>query len=528
MRRDGSREGARATRRWRVVLACALLGAAVGSAARAADDQRVTRALHAPQATHVDQQQFETLIDQGQAAAAFEEAFEVGDSLFETPFNVLDGVGANVGHGERFTRVPRADLSGPGEWATHTPWRATGPNAQSCTACHNVPGDDGAGGTGANVHRDPLHRGVPGSFIQRNTPHTFGAGGVQRLAEEMTETLQAIRADAVARACRRNSPVTASLRAKGVAFGTIAVRPSFGDHCQNPRVDTSRVEGVSADLVVRPFQWKGNVAFLRDFNRSAAHNELGMQPVELVGDGVDGDGDGVRDELSIGDMTALAVYTAAQPRPTSKLELAALGLIDPLPATTVQAIGRGRAVFASIGCDTCHRASLPLDTPIFSEPSRNPSYRDASFPAGQSPGARGVDLQHAITFDLTADQPDNRIAAADGSVVHLGSFARGDRGGAIVELYGDLKRHDMGPGLAESIDEVGTGALVFLTENLWGVGTTAPYLHDGRASTLTEAIVAHGGEAAAAQRAFLGLPVAAQKDLIAFLDNLVLFKAARE
>jgi len=35
----------------------------------------------------------------------------------------------------------------------------------------------------------------------------------------------------------------------------------------------------------------------------------------------------------------------------------------------------------------------------------------------------------------------------------------------------------------------------FMTENLWGVGSTAPYMHDGRASTLTEAIHWHGGEA---------------------------------
>ena len=66
--------------------------------------------------------------------------------------------------------------------------------------------------------------------------------------------------------------------------------------------------------------------------------------------------------------------------------------------------------------------------------------------------------------------------------------------------------------------------MLFLTENLWGVGSTAPYLHDGRATTLTEAIPAHGGEAAASRDAFLGLPTKDQKALIAFLNDLVLFK----
>ena len=82
--------------------------------------------------------------------------------------------------------------------------------------------------------------------------------------------------------------------------------------------------GVAADLIVRAFQWKGARVSLRDFNRDAAHQEIGMQAVEIVGDDVDGDFDGVANEFTVGDMTAMAVYLAAQPRPTSKLELASL------------------------------------------------------------------------------------------------------------------------------------------------------------------------------------------------------------
>src|SRR5262245_66127888 len=43
------------------------------------------------------------------------DVFEAGDAYFETEFNTLDGGGANVGRGQRFTRVPSADLRGPGE-----------------------------------------------------------------------------------------------------------------------------------------------------------------------------------------------------------------------------------------------------------------------------------------------------------------------------------------------------------------------------------------------------------------------------
>ena len=138
---------------------------------------------------------------------------------------------------------------------------------------------------------------------------------------------------------------------------------------------------------------------------------------------------------------------------------------------------------------------------------------------------RGVDPSFPIAFDLTRDQPQNQIRDAAGRLLfRLGSFERDLAGRALVRLFGDLKRHDMGPGLAEKIDEAGTGASVFLTENLWGVGSTAPYLHDGRATTLAEAILEHGGEAQASRDAFAALSTSEQQGLIAFLNNLVLFK----
>src|SRR5688572_30173663 len=95
---------------------------------------------------HVDQAELNALVASGLYHEAFMHAFETGDEVFGTTFEARDGVGANVGQGQRFTRVPRADLSGPGEWRMHTPARPTGPNGQTCAACHNEPAEDGAGG----------------------------------------------------------------------------------------------------------------------------------------------------------------------------------------------------------------------------------------------------------------------------------------------------------------------------------------------------------------------------------------------
>jgi hypothetical protein len=411
----------------------------------------------------------------------------------------------------------------PGQWATHIPSRATGPNAESCNSCHLKPSDDGAGPAAANVHRDPLHSANLGKFIQRNTPHLFAAGAIQCLAEEMTVTLQKIRDDAGAKACQSGQTVTVDLIAKGINFGKITAIPTGSTPCV--KYDTSKVVGVATDLCVRPFQWKGSVAFLRDFNRGASHNELGMQAVELVGDNVDGDSDGIMNEMTIGDQTAFAVYVGSQPRPTSKVELSFLGLIPPLTGDELLAIARGAKTFLDVGCASCHVPELKIDKPIFTEPSQNPSYRDKVFPAGQDPISRLVDPALAVSMDLTKDQPDNQIKDSNGNLLyHLGALTKDFQGKANVDLFGDLKRHDIGSGLKESIDEVGTGASVFLTENLWGVGTTAPYLHDGRATTLTEAILAHGGEATGSKNKFVALSLGSQKDLIAFLDNLVLFK----
>src|SRR5574341_1170580 len=121
------------------------------------------------------------------AADRFDNAFDIGDEIFETTFNAADGVGANVGKGERFTRTPRADLTAAGQWATHQPLRATGPNASACNECHrqiidegavsqgvDLETDDGAGPASENVHRNPTRGGL-NTFIQRNTPHLFGA-----------------------------------------------------------------------------------------------------------------------------------------------------------------------------------------------------------------------------------------------------------------------------------------------------------------------------------------------------------------
>ncbi len=549
--------------RW--IRLAALVAAAAGAAGISVwaivTDRAEVALVHRPMAVHAQQEQLMALVAGNQGREAYEQAFELGDELFATQFNALDGGGANVGRGLSFTRVPRAALNGAGEWRSHVPARVTGPNAQGCFECHEAPFEDGAGTAALNVHRDAFRTGIVSQFVTRNTPHVFAVGAIQRLAEEMTTELSAAQAALVQQACSRPGPQSVALRAKGVDYGTLTATQTAASPCQ-VTFDTANVRGIdfqpsvdnpqaAPELIVRPFQWKGSVAFVRDFNRGASHNELGMQAVEIVGDGVDGDHDGVVDEMTIGDQTALAIYLAAQPRPTSLVELNALGLLDPpLPRQRILQIARGALVFQQTGCASCHMPTLAIEQPIFSEPSQHAAYRDgAAFPAGQPTVERGVDPRTPIVFDLTRDQPDNHIPLGPGRVFNLGALRRDPRGRALVDLFGDLKRHVMGPRLAEPVNEIAGDDVTpipleprnrhtpdtFLTENLWGVGSTAPYMHDGRATTLAEAIIEHASddpadpsEAAPSRRAYLARTPADKQALIAFLENLVLFKVEEE
>ncbi len=465
---------------------------------------------------------------------SFTDVFGWGQKLFNASYNSLDGVGANLSADDpisiRFSRVPRADL--PGFQAN--PIRVTGPSASRCADCHEPPTRQGANGVVDNEPRDPFKTGDPSKFIMRGAPHIFGSGALQRLAEEATVDLKAIRERTLEKAARLGQPVTAKLvTGNRIIYGRITALPSG-------EIDTSEIEGVDTDLVVKPYQLKGSVASLRLIVLGPSDNSLGMQPVEFFGWNTDFDADGVTNEFTPGDITAITSYVAAQPRPVSKLELHyELGGKYRLGRHEIYSIKKGERLFDQVGCADCHSPKLKLRDSVFTEPSRYPEYRFSFPPSGIDPVAEGLDPENPIWFDLTSNpvtQCRPRFSDNGGGsdkVSHefhkrcVLQFESAGSGGAIVRLYGDLKRHDMGAGLAESVDEVGTGASVWKTRELWGVGSTGPWLHDGRATTLTEAILHHGGEALASRDEFFELSKREQAHLVDFLKNLVIYSPER-
>ncbi|MET0322946.1 MAG: di-heme oxidoredictase family protein [Duganella sp.] len=98
-----------------------------------------------------------------------------------------------------------------------------------------------------------------------------------------------------------------------------------------------------------------------------------------------------------------------------------------------------------------------------------------------------------------------------------------------IAPYSDLLLHDMGDGLADNLVEGQARGTMWRTAPLWGIGYTdkvmggagkAGYLHDGRARSLTEAILWHDGEAARARQRFQQLSRADREAVLAFLKSL--------
>jgi CxxC motif-containing protein (DUF1111 family) len=88
-----------------------------------------------------------------------------------------------------------------------------------------------------------------------------------------------------------------------------------------------------------------------------------------------------------------------------------------------------------------------------------------------------------------------------------------------VPLFSDLLLHDMGA-LGDGIAQAAAGEREMRTAPLWGLRASAPYLHDGRAATVEDAVRAHDGEAVLARDRFIGLGPVERQQLLDFLNSL--------
>jgi len=411
---------------------------------------------------------------------SFQQIVDHGRMLFTAFFNRLDGQGRPGTTADGQPRVPNPMMS-----------RAAGPEAHSCASCHNRPRAGGGGDFATNVFLmndsvTPASNSISSEFSnERKTRSLYGSGPIDMLGREMTWDLRQIRLIAINQAYLTFRDVPAHLVTKGVDFGWITAH-------RDGTLDTSGVRGISPDLVVRPFHQNGAAVSIRHFTNDAMNQHIGIQSQERFGIDVDADGDGVINELTIGDMTAIAFFQA---------QLGTPGRVIPDDPAKRDAAQNGETVFARIGCTNCHIPSMKLNNAKFTEP--NPFNPEWKVP---------VIVARSVGFDMTKEGEKPRLEST------------GD-GGAIVRAYTDLKRHNLCDDsdrffCNEKVAETGIATNTFLTSRLWDAGTSAPYGHRGDLSTLTEAIEHHAGEASSQHAAFIALSGYDRASVIEFLKTL--------
>lgn len=375
--------------------------------------------------------------------------------------------------------------------------------SDSCASCHGRP--RGSAGFGGDVVTRP---------DSRDAPHLFGLGLQEMLADEITTELRAIRAAAIAAAQQTGQNQTRALTSKGINYGSITA-------AANGTVNTSGVVGVNPDLRVRPFFAEGSTISIREFVVGAFNAEMGLDAVDaLLGQAANGGRittpsgmilDGALDRIERPqatfpgqDMDGDGVVNEIPQALVDHMEFYLLNYFKAGTGEQTAGVQAGLATFNQIGCGSCHIQNLTINQ------DRRIADVETVFDSN-----RGIFNRLFATATLRLVETNDGTGHPTLKLPQGQSFV-------VRNFFADLKRHDLGPNFHER-NFNGTTQTTFMTEPLWGVGSTPPYGHDGRSINLTEVILRHGGEAMASRNAFAGLSAAAKAQVFEFLNSLVLF-----
>ena len=444
-----------------------------------------------------------------------------GFRLFTAQFTIQEGAGRPRSKG---TGAPISDPALPLVFPRNFD-RLSSPEANACSGCHNAPVVGGGGDRVTEVfvlaqrfdhltfdHDDGIITSEAvdesGKFVtldnatdDRKTIGMQGSGYIEMLSRQMTADLQAE---------RNATPPGASMQlaSKGVTFGVLV-------HNADGTWDTSHVVGLCApslthsgivppSLIIRPFHQASNVVSLRQFSTNAFNHHHGMQAEERFGLNTDPDGDGVTNELTVADLTAVSIFQAT---------LAVPGRVIPNDPAVERANLVGESLFNQIGCASCH-ATFPLTATsnpglpgrpgwIYFEPNPYNPQMGPNTPNLQLGPANYPVSAPALPVDLSSDAlPGPRL--------------KPERGVIMVPAYTDLKVHDISatsnPATdpeCEPLDQnqpAGSpgffaGNCRFMTRKLWGFyNQGGAFMHHGKFTTAREAVEAHNGEALAQRK----------------------------
>lgn len=311
---------------------------------------------------------------------------------------------------------------------------------------------------------------------KRQTPALFGAGAIDRIPDEILRREAALQAS-------RGSDV----------HGRVAVaqpeRPDPFGATRDPRN--------APRAMVGRFGWRGQTGSLRQFVLNACANELGLEvpdrhqtldPLnpQAAAPGIDLDRDACE---------ALVAYVASLPPP---------GRRTPADEVQQRRVTDGERVFAKIGCAECHVPSLGNVAGIFSDLLLHDLGSGLADPVAAAPA-------NASFFQLAGPDLGEVVPGLPANLLEGAGNIPGGLPGSLQQLASFYS------GLASNVPSL---QQEWRTPPLWGVADSAPYLHDGRAATLDEAIRLHGGEALRAARGYAGLSNNERQQLLAFLGSL--------
>lgn len=287
---------------------------------------------------------------------------------------------------------------------------------------------------------------------------------------------------------------------------------------------SGRVPPVGTDKVGR-FGWRGQTPRLHDFVLGACANELGLevpdnpQPLDPLQPkyrpaGLD---------LTAAQCASLTAYVGSLPQPR---------FVEPEVPEQREIVARGRSIFASVGCAACHAERIgPLEG-VFSD-----LLLHDMGPALADPVPAEATLVFLKEEKLTASDlllsDDGQVSSQPRPIPQpQPPRPRGYNGGsgsASLSLVANpsptFSIIDSKAGVRREFRIVDSNVeSEWRTPPLWGLADSAPYLHDGRAATVIEAIALHGGEADACTKRYFALPAG---DRLAMLEFLSCLRAPR-
>lgn len=259
--------------------------------------------------------------------------------------------------------------------------------------------------------------------------------------------------------------------------------------------DYPKVSGRLAKLPdgkIGRYGWKAQKATLRDFTVTACAVELGLHVPEhpQSGDPNKPEYQPAGFDLTKKECDALVKYLRDLPAPEMRKATH--------PAEKAY-LTEGQALFAKVGCATCHTEDLAEAKGIYSDlllHDLGPELGDTGDYGVFLPDSPGGDDGSPVPPITELTKP-----------VH-----QGQQRGFLTKV---AEKPDEQPK-----DVVGASNLEWRTPPLWGVRDSGPYLHDGRAKTLEQAIAMHGGEAHKSALHFYSLKPEERQKVVFFLKSL--------